>query len=263
MNSRMLFSLFCLAFQMLVPWPAWAQDVKPVGNTALADCLTDCAGVAGVAACKTACTNAFHAACTSAGNTKQNCELQEAVAAFKAVGGNHLGDRLYHSSDFPSRLKCTSFDYRTFHLCIRPRFFEPSARVYFDTGEDDEGEVDIFDDGGLTPTIDFAALYVPWRLGQAEYFDSWSWGPLVAVGIGSSADDSEDGTVEASDVPVVMFSYGFVLEYELEGGTSFAFEIGRATGFSPDESLSDGDDSATYVGLKINVPTPSSKNGED
>ena len=151
--------------------------------------------------------------------------------------------------------KCTDIDARIIHGCLKPRFFNPSARVYFDTGNDDPGEIDVFNDGGLNPTIDFAAVYLPWRFGHAAYFDDWSWGPIIGVGISAPTNSAEGDSDQSSDAPVVMVSLGIMLEYEIaEGGTSLALEFGRAIGFSADESLDDSDDSATFVGLKINVP---------
>lgn len=171
------------------------------------------------------------------------------------------GNRLYKADgkSFPWKCKCSEYDYRTLHLCIEARFFDPSARIYFDTGDDNAGEVDVFNDGGLNPSIDFIAVYIPWRLGRAEYFDSWSWGPMGGVGISSAAQDSENGTNEASDAPVVLVSGGFLLEYKFESGPSFGFEIGKAIGFTSDESIGNIDDDATYVGLKINIPIKSAK----
>lgn len=156
--------------------------------------------------------------------------------------------------NFPWELKCSSVDYRTVHGCLELRFFDPSARVYFDTGNDDENELDIFNNGNLNLTVDLASIYLPWRLGKSEFFDDWSWGPVVGAGIGASARDSEDGTIEASDAPVVLLSAGGLLEHKRESGVSFGFEAGYSIGFSSDESLGDTDDSALYVGLRINVP---------
>ncbi|MBT5106121.1 MAG: hypothetical protein HOM20_08035 [Porticoccaceae bacterium] len=171
-----------------------------------------------------------------------------------------FGERAYpaENKEFPWRLKCTEFDYRSVHGCLETRFFDPSARVYFDTGNDDLDEIDLFNDGGLNATIDFVSLYLPWRFGRSSYYDQWTLGPMLGVGISSPAQDSADGTAQASGAPVVLVSYGGMIEYKIgEGGASFGFEIGRATGFSSDESLGDTTDSATYVGLKINIPTSS------
>lgn len=155
---------------------------------------------------------------------------------------------------FPWQLKCSSVDFRTIHGCLELRFFDPSARVYFDTGVDDPGEIDIFNDGNLNITVDLVSIYWPWRLGRSEFFDQWSWGPVVGAGIGSSANDSEDGSKQSSNAPVVLLSAGGMLEYKLESGTAFAFETGYSTGFSTDESFGDANDTALFVGLRINVP---------
>lgn len=155
---------------------------------------------------------------------------------------------------FPWQLKCTTADFRTFHGCLELRFFDPSARVYFDTGTDDPNEVDVFRDGNLNVTVDLVSIYLPWRLGRAEFYDRWSWGPVVGAGIGAAAEDPESGTTNASSAPVVLLSAGGMIEYKLESGTSFAFETGYSIGFSSDESLGDINDSAVFVGIRINVP---------
>jgi len=155
---------------------------------------------------------------------------------------------------FPWQLKCTDADYRTFHGCLELRFFDPSARVYFDTGSDDEGEVDLFNDGKLNISVDLVSIYVPWRLGKSSFYDKWSWGPVIGAGLGAPAKDSEDGSVEASGAPVVLFSLGGMMQYRLESGPSFSFEAGYSRGFTSDESVDDSDDSASYVGIRINVP---------
>ena len=160
---------------------------------------------------------------------------------------NRLGREWY-------KFKCTKYDYRIFHFCLESRFFEPSARIYFDMGKDDQDEIDIFNDENLDVNLDIVAFYVPWRLGGNPLFDAWSWGPMLGVGISSRAQDSEDRTKTASSAPVVTVSYGGMVQYILKNdGASFGFEIGRATGFSSDESFGDINDSATYVGIRINI----------
>ncbi|OED36236.1 hypothetical protein AB833_26725 [Chromatiales bacterium (ex Bugula neritina AB1)] len=168
------------------------------------------------------------------------------------------GGRLYKKSgeDFPWQLKCSRFDFRVIHGCPEIRFFDPSARVYFDRGKDSASEIDIFNNGGLNASIDFVSINLPWRFGRSEFYDSWSWGPSIGVGIGSPAGDSEDGTEKATGAPVVLTSVGLFLEYKFaKEGPSFGFEIGRSVGFSSDESVMDNSDSATFVGIKIKVPT--------
>jgi hypothetical protein len=50
---------------------------------------------------------------------------------------------------FPPALKCLEHDKRILSLCIRPDFFKPAARVYFDDGHDSESKIDIFNNGNL------------------------------------------------------------------------------------------------------------------
>lgn len=143
---------------------------------------------------------------------------------------------------------------RRIHGCFVPRFFRPSARVYFDKGTDDPGEIDLYRDGSLNPTIDIASLYWPWRYSTKPYFQKMSWGPMLGVAISSPAEDSEDGMNEASSAPVVIGNLGLMFEYQFDGGSTAGFETGWAYGVSADESLSDNDDSAIYIGLTFDIP---------
>ncbi|MCH7911350.1 MAG: hypothetical protein IIB38_17265, partial [Candidatus Hydrogenedentes bacterium] len=49
---------------------------------------------------------------------------------------------------------CASYD-----VDFEPRYFSPKARIYFDLGTDDADEVDLFQDGSVTPTIDFVNVF--------------------------------------------------------------------------------------------------------
>ncbi len=143
---------------------------------------------------------------------------------------------------------------------MEARFFDPSARVYFDSGTDSADEIDLFNDGNINLSLDFVSLYIPWRLGKGAFYDKWSWGPMGGVGISSAAKDSENGATKASGAPVVLFSLGMMLEYKFNEGPSFGFELGRAIGFTSDESFGENNnDSANYVGLKITIPTEKRK----
>ena len=133
------------------------------------------------------------------------CDKPENKCGFTVIG-----TRVHKRKDykFPSHLKCTSVDFRTFRGCIEPRFFDPSARVFFDSGSDDDDEIDIFDDGSLNLTVQLASLYFPQRFGISEAYDNWSWGPVIGAGLGQPAKDSEDGSEDASGAPVVLGSAG-------------------------------------------------------
>jgi hypothetical protein len=41
-------------------------------------------------------------------------------------------------------------------------YFTPAVRVYFDTGDDEPDELDVFKDGSLSPAVDFLALTWPY-----------------------------------------------------------------------------------------------------
>lgn len=135
------------------------------------------------------------------------------------------------------------------------RLFKPSARIFFDTGSDDDGEVDIFQDGNISASIDLVNLVYRWNTGFdfINNSDSTLWYGLSAgFGITAPADDSEDGTEEASDAPVLLLTFGGFLEYDLSTKTSVLIEGGYALGFTSDESFGDRDDGALYFGLSLN-----------
>lgn len=138
--------------------------------------------------------------------------------------------------------------------CPQVSLFDPSARIYFDTGEDDEGEVDIFDDGSLSATIDFASLYFPFEL--FDTIEEFTFGPSFGVGISGPAQDSKDGSQQASSAPVFLMTGGLAFRVDIgddDDDNSISFEFGRAIGFSADESFGDNNDSATYVGFKLEI----------
>ncbi len=215
----------------------------------------------------------------------RNGRLQKSVVQFKAdfVGtGAYDGNRIYDlepedpkppkpvAAQYPTAadrrkgeiesgklpavykvLKCSEYDYRVFHLCPKADFFQANARVYFDNGEDEEGEVDLFKNGNLEPALQFAAVRLPWRFGRSDAFDPWSWGPEFSAGLGTPAA-AEEGEEDKSTAPIVLVSAGLRLTYMItEEGSNFAFEVGRVWGFTTDEAFGDNDDSATYVGIKI------------
>jgi hypothetical protein len=153
------------------------------------------------------------------------------------------------------------------------RVFQPKLRIYFDTGSDDPGEIDLFRDGSVAPSINFAEIYWPLKYPRWLGQPNWRWGPNLGFGISAPAADSSDGTNTASSAPVFMISAGFQLEFPLGGGgvdeaagvedagtasslvkeTTLGLEVGYAHGFSADEGLTDADDGAVYVGLTLHV----------
>ncbi len=177
------------------------------------------------------------------------------------------------------------------------RIIQPKLRVFFDTGSDDDGEIDIFENGELTPNLNLVELRLTHYFhnerwlgvtelgGHPRYQDfqsRWSWGPNIGLGISAPAQDGEEddgvgGTTlaQASDAPVVLFTVGAFLEYDLThltddqrakvgeavratgnsfSGPKIGVEGGWAYGVSADEGLSDTDDSAWYIGLSLHFP---------
>jgi hypothetical protein len=120
-------------------------------------------------------------------------------------------------------------------------YFEPKVRAYFDTGTDDPGEVDVFQDGALTPTVNFASFYAYRKAAlrtesgrpsasagteasgpeggegkrTGDTLNSIRYGFNAGIGISSPAGDSPDGTADSSDAPVVVVSMGVLLDLQM------------------------------------------------
>lgn len=146
-------------------------------------------------------------------------------------------------------------------IYFRP--FLPKTRYYFDTGSDDENEVDIFKNGSLAPAVDFINIFYPLNLnpqkGLGKYIgDDWLFGPAIGLGITTPASGVDDaGNSVNSSAPVVLLSGGLELDIPVgkrddeDGGEPnyIAVEVGYAHGISTDEELDNIDDGAVYVGL--------------
>jgi hypothetical protein len=136
------------------------------------------------------------------------------------------------------------------------RLFKPSARIFFDTGSDDAGEIDIFKDGNITATIDIVNLVYRWNTGWnfPNNPKSTLWyGLSGGLGISAPADDSDDGTEQASNSPILLTTIGGFLEYDISTKTSVLLEAGYAWGITSDESFGDKTDGAIYVGLSLDI----------
>lgn len=143
---------------------------------------------------------------------------------------------------------------------LQPRFFQPSYRVYFDLGSDDPGELDIYQDGKLGPTINLVGLDYNIPLDEKRFI---LWGPSVGFGITAPADDSPDQTNTADDAPIVLLTAGVFVSFDIFGmkkgssqahpeeATSVAIESGIAYGISTDEGLESISDVALYFGLTV------------
>jgi len=136
-----------------------------------------------------------------------------------------------------------------------PRFFQPSLRVYFDIGTDDAGEIDLYNDGSLVPTINLVELYRPYPV--KEFFlgkrDLWI-GPAFGIGLTAPAKDGEGKNAEeAGNAPVLLLTGGLLTAIPLNDKTRIGIESGLAWGISADEGLADADDTAVYVGIALKI----------
>ena len=168
------------------------------------------------------------------------------------------------------------------------RAFSPSARLYFDTGTDDKNEIDVFEDGKLSPAITLAEIYFPygrWKnwhkldpnsvtnpLSDKEekkisYFNQFLFGPTFGIGITVPPEDAERGVKinngdeisepASSNAPVLFLNAGFLLLFPLDNSnnpSTLGFEFGLTRGYSTDDSIDNKDDSAIYAGLVFNIP---------
>ena len=119
------------------------------------------------------------------------------------------------------------------------RFATPNARIYFDTGTDEEGELDIFKNGNLTADVTVAEALWDTRdipilkdifksrtsqdtSSQVETSGSslttpspnnnYYFGPSLGFGLSGPANDSEDGSKEASGATIALFTIGWLYE---------------------------------------------------
>ncbi|MEM9415110.1 MAG: hypothetical protein AAGA29_06465 [Planctomycetota bacterium] len=174
------------------------------------------------------------------------------------------------------------------------RIIEPKLRVYFDTGTDDNNEVDIFRDGNLAVTVNALEIRFTHHFyderksgfdinadGKLIDRSPWSWGFNIGAGVGVPAQESPDGTKSSSNAPVVLLTFGVFLEYDIfnldanerkqineiipssgffseiagaSPGAKIGIEFGYALGFSADENFDDIIDGALYFGLTFHVP---------
>ena len=126
------------------------------------------------------------------------------------------------------------------------QILKPSTRIFFDTGSDDTGELDIFKDGHIAVSVDFLTISYDFALSE-----NVTIGAFVAGGISSS-------TSEADRSAILMWSTGIALNVR---DMPFSFEAGILQGISASETLSDHTDTALFVGISLTNPVPKKRLG--
>ena len=165
------------------------------------------------------------------------------------------------------------------------RIFQPKVRVFFDTGSDDPGEPDFFENGVIAPTVSFVEFHLPFKHWDKLAFpDEWTWGPDFGIGLSTPVSASGDTEV------ALFLSAGLLFEFPLRpgmvsdksefdtlmdsmkvnsedreklkaqlgnqiiGGPKLGLELGYMWGITANEGASDVDDGAIYVGLNLFIP---------
>ena len=143
--------------------------------------------------------------------------------------------------------------------------FEPQLRVFFDRGTDDEGEIDIFQDGGLTAAVSLAEFTYMHDISPRSFNAArkgWAIGPAFGIGLTAPASTSSEGMSKASGAPVLLLSAGIRGQFQLQATDkgwedddvpTLALEVGYAYGVTADENVDNSDDSAIYVGFTVDL----------
>ncbi len=165
-------------------------------------------------------------------------------------------------------------------LPFETRIFKPSARVYFDTGKDEDDEIDIFNNGSLNVSLSVFEIYWPYgcwlsnneecnyekytkpdcNLPECKSWEKhWRIGPVAGFGFTGPGNDSKNGSNDASGAPVVLATLGLLLEKPITNPedkkpATVGIEFGYALGWSADEGLRDSRDGAIYAGVSIGIP---------
>ncbi len=172
------------------------------------------------------------------------------------------GDVLINLNQGSEELSITSTGSTAKASQWRARMFNPSARIYFDIGDDDPGnEADIFVNGSITASIDVIEVGYWWDMGVATGGDleGWGLGIVGSAGIGTPAITIMDdgGDTDTSTAPVAIFNVGLAFEKQVGDPTKIkengyiGLQVGYAQGFSTDENFGDNSDGAVYVGVSV------------
>lgn len=134
--------------------------------------------------------------------------------------------------------------------------FQPKARIYFDSGSDDPGEIDLFRNGAVVPTIDVTEVRLLNYVSSARKTVA---GLTFSGGIGAPATSADGSATGASTAPVLLASAGFIIAHQLDEGdpkkssATIGFEAGYTLGITTDETFADTTDGAWYVGFGVQI----------
>jgi hypothetical protein len=169
------------------------------------------------------------------------------AAVANAQGAEEVGP-CRQGSPAPSE---TPGGYRPF-ICVGkgwavdPVMLEAGTQVFFDVGEDDIGELDLFTDGKLAIKLDLVGTDLAWMNNQRNFrggFNISSGITTTATSVPVGPDDKpEQGTA------LVLSFTGFV-----EFGRLLKWQVGYVQGWGARESLQNRDDGAVVVGFSFST----------
>lgn len=119
-------------------------------------------------------------------------------------------------------------------FAVNPSLILPTSRIFFDSGQDDAGEVDLFRDGKLTVGLQLVGL------DMTRAFNENRFRPGVSVGFGITTGEG---------AAALMISYGALIDIS----NAFRLEFGRMTGYSASETATGSDDTAWYSGISLHT----------
>jgi hypothetical protein len=138
---------------------------------------------------------------------------------------------------------------------IDVNIFQPKARIYFDNGSDDPGEIDLFKNGAITPAVEVVELRF---LNYISSSRKTAAGFTLSGGIGTPPS-SDTGSTTSSTAPVLLGSLGVLIAHQLDEGDPkqsnaiVGLEAGWTFGVTTDEALADTTDSAFYIGFGVQI----------
>lgn len=133
--------------------------------------------------------------------------------------------------------------------------FQPKARIYFDNGGDDAGEIDLFKNGAITPAVEVVELRF---LNYISSSRKTAAGFTLSGGIGTPPA-SDTGATPSSTAPVLLGSIGVLIAHQLDdvdpkqSNAIIGLEAGWTGGVTTDEAIADTTDSAFYIGFGVQL----------